>query len=329
MAEKKSDATPGMKLLGLYWLMLFSRRPYSLSQLAEKLECSKPTVLRQMTQIESSGYANVSTWIGDDRQRWFQIVPPQDRPLPSLSDQDISNLVLCRDMVAHLLPKSLAKAVGRALVQAAGESADSAQAPEMKQRLARPVTKGGIDYSRQGEVLEVLRLGLRENRACSLVYRSPGGKERRHRVAPLELLPYREALYLRGRLLGRADEPLTTLALHRIASAKITDQRFDREALSEGLGGPGAFGLIQDEPFRVRVAFQPGAAHYVRERVWSDDQSLEPQEDGGVVMEFTATSREEVVSWVLGFGAEARVLAPQDLASTMAEIAGEVARLYA
>lgn len=64
------------------------------------------------------------------------------------------------------------------------------------------------------------------------------------------------------------------------------------------------------EAFPVKVFFKPQAACYVSERNWSDDQKVKTQHDGSLEMEFTATSRPEVISWVLGFGREAELLEP-------------------
>lgn len=53
---------------------------------------------------------------------------------------------------------------------------------------------------------------------------------------------------------------------------------------------------MKEEPFRVKASFEPLAACYVSERVWSQDQVLEPRDDGGVILTFTATSKPEVIS---------------------------------
>lgn len=68
-----------------------------------------------------------------------------------------------------------------------------------------------------------------------------------------------------------------------------------------------------DTPFAVRVRFLPSAAAYVAERRWSAGQTLSKQEDGSVILDFSARSAMEVVKWVLGFGREAELLAPEHL----------------
>jgi len=75
----------------------------------------------------------------------------------------------------------------------------------------------------------------------------------------------------------------------------------------------GAFGLTQGNPFRVRVKVNPGAALYVQERIWSDDQAITQNEDGSLLLEFTTTSGQETVAWILSFGGEMHLIEPEHL----------------
>ncbi len=86
---------------------------------------------------------------------------------------------------------------------------------------------------------------------------------------------------------------------------------------------------MKGEPFHVKMAFQPAAAAYVSERTWSDDQMLTSKADGSVILEFTATSRPEVLSWVLSFRAEAELMAPEDLRQELTSIVEKIADVYA
>ncbi|MBQ7585529.1 MAG: HTH domain-containing protein, partial [Desulfovibrionaceae bacterium] len=57
MPYKKSESKPGEKLLTLYTLLLVEYpNLISLGELAQKLNCSKQTILRLIDQLESSNY---------------------------------------------------------------------------------------------------------------------------------------------------------------------------------------------------------------------------------------------------------------------------------
>lgn len=50
--------------------------------------------------------------------------------------------------------------------------------------------------------------------------------------------------------------------------------------------------------------------------------------DGGLDLEFTSTSRPEVVSWILSFGADARLVAPFDLRDDLQSVLASARELY-
>ncbi len=117
------------------------------------------------------------------------------------------------------------------------------------------------------------------------------------------------------------------LAIQRLREVELTERTFTvREEFSRE--EPHIFGLMREEPFRVKVSFCPEAAAYVRERRWSADQTLTLLPDGGLLLEFTAASRPEVVSWVLSFGAAATLLEPQELKEEVKATVRKMAKNY-
>lgn len=334
MPPKKSDATAGMKLLGLYWLLLFTGRAYSLPDLAARLKCSKPAVLRLMDQIEVSGWADVETWIDErDRKRWYKLRAPRQRPQVSLDLEDIQGLLLCRDMVWHFLPPSLRQNVSKAIGHATVLMPDPSQRKLATSGLAGTRTKGGVDYSGKGELVADLLKAMRAGKVCRVVYRRPGAKKDKHYYwAPFRLLAHRDALYALGWHLWEDAVPPEvheiTLALHRIKELVVTARGYKNKASHNCAEEPVAFGLIEGEQFRVRVAFSPGAACYVSERVWSQDQKLEPHPDGGLTLEFSSTSWPEVVSLVLSFGDQAKALDPPKLADDVRQTLERALAIY-
>ena len=70
------------------------------------------------------------------------------------------------------------------------------------------------------------------------------------------------------------------------------------------------FGIIKKESFEVVVEFSGFAARYVAERMWSPDQKVIKKKGGNVKLIFTASSRPELMAWVLSFGNEAKLIKP-------------------
>lgn len=78
----------------------------------------------------------------------------------------------------------------------------------------------------------------------------------------------------------------------------------------------GTFKVVQDssQPLQtVRLRFRPAAAKYVREKVWHLSQQLHVEDDGGAVVQLQLRSLIEVRRWVLSWGSDCEVLAPDEL----------------
>ena len=87
----------------------------------------------------------------------------------------------------------------------------------------------------------------------------------------------------------------------------------------------GTFKVLCDDgqPLKqVRLRFAPSAAKYVREKIWHASQTLVDEADGGAIVELSVRSLIEVRRWVLSWGSECEVLAPNELCH---DIAREVA----
>ena len=66
------------------------------------------------------------------------------------------------------------------------------------------------------------------------------------------------------------------------------------------------------EVTRVRIWFDEKVARYVQRRMWHPTQRFR-RVSGGVEMTMDVRGTTEIVSWVLGFGDKARVVAPRAL----------------
>ena len=327
------DATTGQKLLVLNSLLLFSNREFSLTELSEKLRCSKQTVLRLLDQLEIGTERGL---IRDMRggRAYYRMQRPARRPILALSPEGLEQLALCRDFVLNILPAEMRSSLEDALRRAGtllpeGGDADALLAPQ-----AAALSRGGINYTPFQALLNRLLGAMRRKSVICLSYRNRLDEARACDFAPIRLLRFHDALYVQGWMVtdkGKV-EPLydhpATLAVQRLTEAAPTRRSFASLALPD-LPADGAFGFAVEEPFAVTVRFAPGAASaYVRERIWSADQTMDADEDGRLVLHFTARNIDEVVSWVLSFGPQAEALAPERLREAVARTAAEAAAMY-
>ena len=311
------------KTLSLFSLLLFTGKEYSLAQLAEMLQCSRQTVMRMVEQIERSGEGVIEKR-QQGGQNLYRIRTPRQKPRVALQPEEIAHLVLCRDMLTHVLPQGVLDAVQKATHKASTLLEDFDSRQQALAPLAQAEAKGHIDYTPFEALLESLTRAIRKRQVLEILYQSPKRSEPKvHEMVPVRIVAYHESLYVRGwRVTDKGTPQIvspTMLALHRMQSLTPTRRTLPEDAQTDlpPLDSPQDgehFGVAAtDAPFSVRVRFLPPAAAYVAERRWSAQQTLSRHEDGTVELEFTARSTMEVVKWVLGFGCEAQLLAPEHL----------------
>jgi proteasome accessory factor B len=179
-------------------------------------------------------------------------------------------------------------------------------------------------------IWETVADGLRTARRVDITHQKAGGETTRRKVAPYHMVNYRGEWYLVGHCSVR--KAVVRFAMSRIRSAGLTDESFtvpEDFDFQKYLGSH--FGIMtEDEEHAVKIEFSPAQAPYVEERTWHSGQTLTRNGDGSVVLSFTTNSLFEVKRWVLAWGADARVLAPEALARMVREdLAAALARYTA
>jgi predicted DNA-binding transcriptional regulator YafY len=111
--------------------------------------------------------------------------------------------------------------------------------------------------------------------------------------------------------------------LHQTKETFEVPKDFD---LEEFLGS--SFGVYQGEPTTVRIRFSQEVAGYIREKIWHDNQKLDPQEDGSLLFEAVVTGTEESKYWILGWRSHAQVLEPESLKEEICVQAKATLNLY-
>jgi len=143
--KKDPYASPAQKLLGLYGLLLFTGRAYSLPRLATLFRCSKQTVLRMIEQIELTHRIRIETWT-EGHRKWYQVKTPAQKPNVTLDVEAIQHLMLCRDIVWHLLPKALREEVSQTIAHATVLLPEYDDRASALTQFAQAQPKGMIDY---------------------------------------------------------------------------------------------------------------------------------------------------------------------------------------
>ena len=74
----------------------------------------------------------------------------------------------------------------------------------------------------------------------------------------------------------------------------------------------------------MAIRFNETVADYIREKKWHDSQQLIELKDGGVELRLKLSSLAEMERWVLGWGGNAVVVKPAELAAMVKKSAEKI-----
>jgi predicted DNA-binding transcriptional regulator YafY len=187
---------------------------------------------------------------------------------------------------------------------------------------------GVSDYAAKAELIDALMVAVEDGKAIHILYQSQRATEPAFRdVHPYGVIMHKAWLYLIA--LDPQEDKIKHYKVDRIEAVEVSSIPFRRpECFSLSAHLSSTFGVYQGggEPTLVKVRFAPVVALYVLEAKWSGCRQLVKQRDGSVLAEFRLSGTEELKSWLLGFGANALVLEPEELRR---EIAKELKSLLA
>lgn len=190
--------------------------------------------------------------------------------------------------------------------------------------------KGGKDYCGKEYIIDTVLKAIELSLPCTVTYRAANsGEAKTYEIEPYTFVDHGNALYCIAAIPAH-NRDIRVLAIERIE--KITHHADRSFAIKDGydpeeyLGA--SFGIIVEDPVRVRVHFTASAAFYARERVWGQEQTVEEEADGGIILSFTAAGLTEIKRWALSFGSAARVIEPENLAASVAAEAEALAATY-
>jgi predicted DNA-binding transcriptional regulator YafY len=145
-------------------------------------------------------------------------------------------------------------------------------------------------------------------------------------IDPYHLTLHNGGLYVVGHCHLRGD--VRIFAVERMRTVELTRTRFDVPASFDAEKYlAGAWGMLRGDLVTVRVVFARALAPYIRERVWHASQKLRDLPDGRVEMTLTVANTLDVRRWILGYGMQAEVVAPEGLREALRVEAEHVAAM--
>jgi len=162
---------------------------------------------------------------------------------------------------------------------------------------------------------EIIIDAMKENRVVTFEYRGTWDENYKSRlVRPYQLLFDNGVWYIYGYSEERF--AIRIFSLQRMKNVSLTNESFklpkDFDYCAKNDGS--YFGIFIGEKKRYKIEFSSNASIEIQDRKWASDQKIKNKKDGdGIIMEFSSTQLEKVLSWVLSFGTSAHPIEPPEL----------------
>ncbi|HZV33243.1 MAG TPA: WYL domain-containing protein [Verrucomicrobiae bacterium] len=180
------------------------------------------------------------------------------------------------------------------------------------------------------EIFDALGKATANRRQLEMVYRKAGQRQSETRVIdPYHLGNINGEWFMFGYDHLRKD--IRTFVPARIQSLRETGKTFPKPqkfSLEKRLRDSFGVHSAQGE-FQVVIRFNEMVADYIREKKWHDSQQLKELKDGGVELRLKLSSLNEIERWILGWGGNAVVIQPRELADMVKKSAEKILKQQA
>jgi len=266
----------------------------------------------------------------DSRRRGYYYTRPVEHfPLVPMTEAEIFALLVAHKAIAQYQGTPFERPLQTAFQKLSGQldqDAHYALGSPDEVLSFRPLAPEMTDL----ENFQTLTRALKEKRALRFSYRNLGAANSRQRlVHPYHLACIENHWYLFAFDVDR--KAMRTFVLARLAAPVLTSDRFTPPAKfdpNEYLKG--SFAVFKgDADYEVVVDFDAWATDLLRGRRWHPTQELTELAEGRSRLRLRLNSLEEMVGWVLSWGAHATAVRPRALLERVHSGAKSVADLCA
>ena len=333
MPEKKDYySSYGQKLISLFAKLLFTQRSHSLIELSRMLNCSKQTVLRLVDDIRRSYGVEIEEFLKGKRKYYRIKRLASKKPALNITENELNALYMCKTFSEHLMGKDLYKEATQAIEKNHSCLPDDNQPSPHHFASFR---SGSIDYTPHQDTIRTLIEAMDSRKICKITYKSIMAKRAKtFHIKPMKIFSHKDSVYVHAHLARTPGKPYSKpdfnplLAIHRIKKIAVTERLFTfprtydfDKAFKQN------FGVIKEDAFEVEVEFTGWAAKFISERIWSPDQKIH-KKNGKTKLTFSASSKPELISWLLSFGEQAKIIRPERLVKEIREISENMSSIY-
>ena len=305
-------------------MRILSSRAVAVADLAQEFSITRRQAYRDLARIEEAGHPL-------EHENGSCRLPLGYKGLPpiTLSPYELMSLYLAKSHLTYLAGTPFAEDLdGLTKKMEAGLPDKTVNHLERIVQVFAPHMRSVRAYGKQKAILADIRKALLLQQSIVLHYQKPeAAKPIAYPVDPYVLLLYQNGLYLSG--YSHRAKSLRMFAVERIRKVDATDDRFViRPGFSTKTLGQQSFGVIDEAPQEVRIRFKKEVAYLLKERRWHPTQTLKKLKNGDVILTMQAGGQDEISTWVLGWGPQAKILSPPTLVKLVTAELAAAARQY-
>ena len=293
-----------------------SRHGATIDAIADDLQVTTRTIRRDLAALQEAGFPLFDERDEDGRAHWRL----EGQALKGLETgftlAEICALYLSRNMLEAVAGTPFQRDLTLAFTRL--EKMLSPRMREFLDRLPQVLVAKAGPRARGADASPDIVARLLEAtlhyRVATMKYNSvSSGRMKDYVIHPYRLAFAQGGLYLLAYVPEYKD--VRTFAIDRIAAVSLDKQTFTpNRAIPDDVFG-NSLGVNTGPASRVDIAFDKRVAPYVRARVWHPSQTLRESDEGGLVLTLDVCHDAALRSWILSWGASARVLSPPSLAA--------------
>jgi predicted DNA-binding transcriptional regulator YafY len=297
--------------------ILGARGGRTVLELAREIECSLRTLWRDLAVLQAAGFPLTTDTDGKE-SRYRLMEGPRGLPRIPFTTTELMGLHMGRHLLVPLRGTPAGESIHTAL-----EKIAATLGPKPKgflDRLQHELSARSVqnkDYRGSQEALRVVQDALQSRRTLEVQYHSYGRDAlTRRSLDPVHLWTQQGGVYIAAFCHERQE--VRTFALERFRHIRVTDDTFAPPAdfdLERYLAG--SLGLFRGRPVTVALRFSRSVARFVAERQWHPSQQAAPHLTGELDLTLQVPICPELTRWILSYGKEVEVLAPQSLRATI------------
>jgi predicted DNA-binding transcriptional regulator YafY len=318
--------------LGRQWkiirTLIASKRGRSVQDLAADLDCHPRTVYRDLEALQAAGFPVYTERI-NNKAYWSLLESARHHiPIP-FNLTELMALYFSRDML-RVLKNTIFFDSLESLFQKIKATLSPGTIQYLDQ-IGNSLHVGFKPYKEYGKFKDIIAQAneaVMQKRHLRIIYHAMSRQKESERViAPYKLWFFDGTFYLLGYCQLRND--IRLFAVDRIKKLEPmqttfeTPENFDIENVLQS-----SFGAFIGEVIPVEIRFSADVAGYVMEKIWHKSQSIAQQMDGSIIFKAAVAGTKEIKFWVMSWGSEAQVLAPESLKREIAAEADAMLRNY-